>query len=68
MLLWTKADTVAVCKECGEDIWPAAVILRCHYGTRKVWGVLYTIETLCEDCGKIYEKEAYSETDQRRNS
>jgi hypothetical protein len=59
-MLWTKAATVDVCKECGADIWPADVILRAHYGVQMSWGVLYTIETYCKDCGTIYENEAKS--------
>ena len=56
-LKWTTAQTVDVCKECGEDIWPAARILRAQWGLRTELGVLYTIETFCEDCGTIYENE-----------
>jgi hypothetical protein len=58
MLKWTNAQTVDVCKECGSDIWPADRILMAHWGSRMSWGVLYTIEIFCEDCGKIYETEA----------
>jgi len=56
-MIWTKAQTVDVCKECGEDIYPADVILRAQWGVRTTWGILYTIETFCQDCGKIYEEE-----------
>lgn len=48
-MAWTTAPTVAVCKECGDDIWPADVIFRTDgSGNNKVR------ETLCEDCGKLY--------------
>lgn len=53
---WTTAQTVDVCRECGNDIWPAAVILRCRYAVPKYWGILYVMVTLCEDCGKLYEE------------
>lgn len=56
MSKWTKAGTVDVCKECGEDIWPAQTILRTRYAQAREGGVLYTIVTLCEDCGKLYEE------------
>lgn len=54
---WTKAATVDVCKECGGDIWPSAEILRAQWGLRTTWGVLYTVETFCKECGTIYENE-----------
>jgi hypothetical protein len=55
-MLWTKAATVDVCKECGADIFPADVMLRCRYGEPKYWGILYVMVSLCEDCGKLYEE------------
>jgi len=52
---WTKAATVTVCKECGDDIWPADVI----YVTRDLEPRFpgpprIRREMLCEDCGKLY--------------
>jgi ribosomal protein S27E len=40
------AQTVAICRECGEDIWPGDIVLT-------------TIECrlrliFCEECGKLY--------------
>lgn len=54
-MIWTRAQTVDTCHECGEDIFPADKILRARYAQPKEWGILYTIVTLCEGCGKLYE-------------
>lgn len=56
MSKWTRAQTVDVCKECGNDIWPNDVILRARYAIPRLWGIAYVVVTLCQDCGKLYEE------------
>lgn len=54
---WSKALTVATCKECAGDIWPADKILiaieklspDCVSGKRWTQRI-----TFCEGCGELY--------------
>ena len=53
--LFERAETVAVCKECAEDIWPAdeVLVVREMYVTG--WDQhKRRCEIYCKSCGELY--------------